>query len=96
MNITKKHITLLVIIGILISGIPAITLCSSYCVSSNLEMGSSMDGSCPLSFHSFAQIVFVLSVFEILPLAGLFSVRERQFIPSGVYWPLLKPPRYSH
>ncbi len=33
MNLTKKNLILLVIIGILVSGIPAVTLCSSYCVS---------------------------------------------------------------
>ena len=53
MNITKKHLILFIIIGILVSGIPVITLCSFYCVSSDLDLDSPMDGSCPFSYHSF-------------------------------------------
>ena len=96
MNITKKHLILFVIIGILVSGIPVITLCSSYCVSSDSNLDSPMDGSCPFSFHSFVQIVIVLSALFVLPLVGLFLVSDRQFIPPGVYLPLFKPPRFSH
>jgi len=43
----EKNLILFVIIVILMSGMPAITLCSSYCVSSDLELDSPMDGSCP-------------------------------------------------
>jgi hypothetical protein len=96
MNLIKKHLILTIIIGILGSGIPVITLCSSYCVSSNLDLDSSMDGSCPFLDHSFVQIAMVLSALFVLPLAGLFLVRDRQFIPPGVYWPFFKPPRFSH
>ena len=96
MNLTKKNLSLLVIIGILVSGIPVSTLCSSYCVSNNLDLDSPMDGSCPFSYHSFFQIAIVLSAFFVLPLAGLFLVRDRQLLPPGVYLPLFKPPRFSH
>jgi len=96
MNITKKHIVLSVIVGILVSGIPGITLCSSYCVSSNLDLDSPMDGSCPFSFHSYVQVIIVLSALFVLPFAGAFLGRDRQFITSGVYLPLFKPPRFSH
>jgi hypothetical protein len=96
MNLTRKNIILFIIIGILVSGIPVITLCSSYCVSSDLDLDSPMDGSCPFSYHSFVQIAIVLSALFVLPLAGLFLVRDRQFIPSGVYLPLFKPPRFFH
>ena len=96
MNITKKHLILIVIIGVLTSGIPAITLCSSYCVSSDLELDSPIDGNCPFLFHSFIQMANVLSALFVLPLAGLFLVRDRQLIPPGVYLPLFKPPRFSH
>ena len=96
MKLDKKHLILLIIVGMVVSSIPAITLCSSYCVSSDLDIDPPVDGSCPFSFHSFAQIVFMLSVFGVLPFAGLFSVRIRHFIPSEVYWPLLKPPRFSY
>jgi hypothetical protein len=96
MNITKKHLILLVIIGVLASGIPAITLCSSYCVSSNPDLDSPMDGSCPFSFHSFVQVIIVLSALFVLSLAGYFLARDRQFIPPGAHWPLFRPPRFSH
>jgi len=96
MNLTKKNLIPLVIIGILVSGLPAITLCSSYCVSSNLDLDSPMDGSCPFSDHSFFQIAIVFSALFVLPLAGLFFVRDRQFLPAGVYSLLYKPPRFSH
>ncbi len=95
MNITKKHLILIIIVGILGSGIPVITLCSSYCVSSDLDLDSPMHGSCPFADHSFVQIAMVLSALFVLPLAGLFLVSDRQFIPPGVYWPLFRPPRFS-
>ena len=95
MNLTWKNIIPFIIIGILVSGIPLIILCSAYCVSSDLNLDSPMDGGCPFSFHSFVQMVMVLSVLLVLPLAGLFLVRDRQFIPPGVYWPLFRPPRFS-
>ncbi len=96
MNLTKKNLILLVIIGILVSGIPVITMCPSYCVSSDPDLDSPMDGSCPFSFHSSVQMAIVLSALFVLPLAGFFLVRDRQFIPPGVYLPLFKPPRFSH
>ena len=96
MNITKKHLILFIVIGILVSGIPVITLCSSYCVSSDLDLDSPRDGSCPFLYPSLVQIAIVLSALFVLPLAGLFLVRDRQFMPSGVYLPLFKPPRFSH
>jgi hypothetical protein len=96
MNLTKKNLILLVIIGILMSGIPVITMCSSYCVSNDPDLDSPMDGSCPFSFHSFVQIAIGLSALFVLPLVGLFLVRDRQFIPPGVYWPFFRPPRFSH
>ena len=94
MNITKKHLILLVIIGILVSGIPVITLCSFYCISGDHD--SPLDASCPLSTHSFVQIAIMLSALIVLPLAGLFLVKDRQLIPPGSYLPLFKPPRFSH
>ena len=96
MNITKKNLILIVIIGVLTSGIPVITLCSTYCVSSDFDLDSPMDGNCPFSFHSFIQMANVLSALFVLPLAGLFLFWGRQFIPPGVYLPLFKPPRFSH
>ena len=96
MNITKKHLILIVIIGVLTSGIPAITLCSSYCVSSDLDLDSPIDRNCPFLFHSFILMANVLSALFVLPLAGLFISRDRQFIQPGVYLRLFKPPRFSH
>jgi hypothetical protein len=96
MNLNRRNLFLPIIIGIIVSGIPVINLCSSYCVSSDLELDSAMDGSCPFASHSFVQIAFVLSALFVLTLAGLFIVRDRQFIPLGVYGPLFRPPRFSH
>jgi hypothetical protein len=95
MNLNRKNLFLPIIIGILVSGIPAINLCSSYCVSSDPELDSAMGGSCPFAFHSFVQIAIVLSAIFVLPLAGLFIIRDRQFIQPGVYGPLFRPPRFS-
>jgi hypothetical protein len=96
MNLNRKNLTLLIIISILVSCLPVITLCSSYCVSNDLGFDSPVDGSCPFAFHSFVQISMVLSALFGLPLAGFFLVRDRQFITAGVYWPHFKPPRLSH
>jgi hypothetical protein len=95
MNLTRKNLILLIIIGILVSGIPVITLCSFSCISSDLDRNSPLDASCPLSNHSFVQIALMLSALIVLPFAGLFLVRDRQFIPPGIYLPLFKPPRFS-
>ena len=96
MNLTRKNLTLFIITDILVSGIPVIAMCSSYCVSSDLELDSAMDGSCPFAFHSFVQIAIGLSALFVLPLAGLFLARDRQFIPPGIYGPLFRPHRFSH
>ena len=96
MNLNRKNLLLPIIIGILAIGIPVINLCSSYCVSSALELDSPMDGSCPFAIHSFVRIAAVLSALFILTLTGLFLVNDRQFIPPGVYGPLFRPPRFSH
>ena len=90
MNFTRKNIIPFIIIGILVSGIPIITLCSFYCISGDLD--SSMDANCPLSNHSFVQIAIML----FLPFAGLCLVRNRQLIPPGIYLCLFKPPRSFH
>ena len=96
MNLNRKNLILPIIIGILVPGIPVIAMCSSYCVSSDSDLDSPMDTSCPFVSHSFVQIAIVLSALFVLPLAGLFPVRDRQFIPAGFYVPLFKPPRFSH
>jgi hypothetical protein len=96
MNLTRKNLILFIIIGILVSGIPVITLYSSSCISRGLDLDSPMDASCPFSYDSFVQVAIGLSALFVLPFAGLFLVRDRQFIPTGVYLPLFKPPRFSH
>ena len=96
MNRTKKNLILFVIIVILVSGIPAITMCTSNCASSDLDFDSPVNGNCSFSLHSFVQIVVVISAFLALVFAGRFLLRDRQLIPAGVYWPLFRPPRFSH
>jgi hypothetical protein len=91
---TRKNISLIIIIGILLYGFPAITLCSSYCGSRSLDLDSPVDGSCPISLYLYVQIAIALSALFVLPPAGFFLAGGRQFIPSGVYWPLFRPPRF--
>jgi len=95
MNIAKRNLIVLIIIGILLSGIPAITLCSSYCVASDFDLDSAMDGSCPFSLQPFVQIAILLSALYVLTSAGFLLATDRLSIPSGVYWPLFRPPRFS-
>lgn len=96
MNLNRKNLILPIIIGILVPGIPVITMCSSYCVAIDSDLDSAMDRSCPFAFHSFAQIAIVLSALFVLVLASLFPASDSQFIPAGFYMPLFKPPRFSH
>jgi len=95
MNITKKYLLFFIIIGILASGIPVISMCSSNCIASDLKFHPSVDGSCLFSFHSFVHMIIVLSALLALPFAGRFLVRDIQFTSPDVYWPLFKPPRFS-
>lgn len=96
MNLSRKNLILPIIVGILVSGIPVITLYSSYCGASEADSNSAVDGNCPFSLDSFAPIAMLLSALFVLPLAGFSLVIQQQFIPPGAYWPLLKPPRFSH
>jgi hypothetical protein len=96
MNPIRKNLILLTIIGILVSGIPVIALCSFSCISGGLDRDSHMDASCPLSNHSLVLIAVMLSALLVLPFAGPFLAWVRQFIPPGIYLPLFKPPRFSH
>ena len=95
MNIAKRNLIVPIIIGILLSGIPAITLCSSYCVASDFDPDSAMDGSCPFSLHPFIQIAILLSTLYVLTCAGFLLATDRLSISPGVYWPLFRPPRFS-
>ena len=95
MDITRKNISLIIIVGILLYGLPGITLCSSYCATKALDLDSPADGSCPISLHIFVQIAMALSALFVLPPAGFFLERNRHFIPRGVYLPLFKPPRIA-
>jgi hypothetical protein len=95
MDITKKNISLIIMVGFLLYGLPVVTLCSSYCVSKHLDLDSTVDGSCPFTYHSFVQIAIVLSILFISPLAAGFLLSgDRQFIPHGAFWPLFRPPRF--
>jgi len=96
MNLARKNHILLIIIGILVSGIPAIAFCTSYCGSSDIALYPAVNGNCPFSYDAFVKIVIVLSALFILPLAGLLIAGDRQFIPPGAYWPLYRPPRFCH
>jgi hypothetical protein len=96
MNLSRKNLILLIIIGILVSGIPVITLYSSYCSTAAADIDSAMNGNCPFSVDSFVTIAMVSFATFVLPRAGLSLVGQQQFIARGAYWPLLKPPRIAH
>jgi hypothetical protein len=95
MDIKRKNISLIIILGILLYGFPVVTLCSSYCVSSHFDLDSTIDGNCPFAYHSLVQIAIVLSALVIFHPAGFFHAGDRRIIPLGVYWPLFRPPRLS-
>jgi hypothetical protein len=92
MNRPRKNFILLIIIGILVSGIPAIALCSSYCISSAL--GSPQDANCSSSTHSFDQLAILLWALILLPFAGLFPGKDSQLMPPGISLPLFNPPDF--
>ncbi|KGM38235.1 hypothetical protein JY97_17610 [Alkalispirochaeta odontotermitis] len=96
LNPITKHPVLFGIISILAFGVPAITICSSYCIAMNFALDSPADGLCPLPFHEFFQIVLVISVLLALPFAGLFLFSGKHSIPSGIQLQLFKPPRTVH
>jgi len=96
MDIAQTNISLIVILGILLYGLPVVTLCSFSCASSNHGLDSPIEKICPLVYHSFIQISVVLSALFVLFPVGFFTASGRQFIPSGVYCPLFRPPRLSH
>jgi len=95
MSNTKKYITLLIIIGILVLGLPLSTICSSYCAYTHIDLDSTASGSCPVTSHLFFQISGSWSAFYLLPPSGLFLVRDSRIMSPGFYWPLFKPPRFS-
>lgn len=96
MNLTRKNLILFIVIGVLVSGIPVLTLFLSYCNTSGLALDSPMYAGCAFSYHAFIQIAVVLSALFVLPLVGPFLAREGQFIRPEVYLPIFKPPRFSH
>jgi len=83
MNIKSNNLILIIIIGILASGIPVIILCSSHCGTSHAGLDFPMDGKCSFSVHSFVQIAAELSVFGVIPLVGFLLFRRRFSIPAG-------------
>jgi hypothetical protein len=89
----KNHITFL-FIGLIVTGIPAIAFCTSYCATGDLDIYSALDESCPFSYDSFVRFTIVLSALFVLPFAGLFIASDKPFIPAGVCWLMFKPPRF--
>ncbi len=96
MNLAQKNIILFVILVILASGIPALTLCSTHCVTSNPGPDFHKEVKCSLSNHSFFQYGIEQSIFYITLLLGFFLVTSKLFIPAGYLSTLFKPPRFSY
>jgi hypothetical protein len=94
MNLAQKNIILFVILTILASGIPALTLCSTHCVTSHPGLDFHKEVKCPFSQHSFFQSGTALSIFYIIPLVGFFLVMNRRFIPAGFFPIPFRPPRF--
>ena len=94
MNLAQKNIILFVILGILVSGIPALTLCSTHCVTSNPSPDFHKELKCSLSNHSFFQHSIALAIFYTIPLVGFFLVMNRLFIPAGFFPTPFRPPRF--
>jgi hypothetical protein len=90
----RKNLILFLFVGLLVTGIPVIAFCASYCASGDFDVFSALDESCPFTYDSFERFTIVLSALFILPLAGLFIASDRQSLPAGVCRPLFKPPRF--
>ncbi len=96
MNLAQKNIILFVILGILASEIPALTLCSTHCVTNNPGPDFHKELKCSLSNHSFFQYGIELSIFYITLLLGFFLVTSILSLPTGYLSTLFKPPRFSY
>jgi hypothetical protein len=95
MDIAKKNISLIIILGILFYGIAFITItaCASICTASAPGFDLAKDVNCALSHHSFVPNGTDLSVLFALPLVGVLLVKGRQFIPTGILLSPFRPPR---
>jgi len=95
MNFKSNNLILPILIGILASGIPAMTLCSSHYGAGYAGLDFPEDALCSLSAHSFVQVADELSVIGVIPLFGILLFRRRFFIPAGFMVTIFKPPRFS-
>jgi hypothetical protein len=95
MNLAQKNIILFVILAILASGIPALTLCSTHCVTNNPSPDFHKEVKCSLSNHSFFQYGIELSIFYLTPLLDFFLVTSILSLPTGYLSTLFRPPRFS-
>jgi hypothetical protein len=93
MKLTRKNLTLLLIIGIMIYGILIITNWGPHCAAGGPDLGSPKDASCSISSDFFAQYHIELSYLFILPLVSFFLLITQHCIPSGFYISLFKPPK---
>jgi hypothetical protein len=93
MKFTQKNLIIFIILGMVASGIPAITLCSSHCVVSNASLDIPPDGPCSFSAHAFVQMGIEESSFAVTPLLGFFQITSAVFIPPGHFLSIFKPPR---
>lgn len=95
MKSINKNLALFIALGIMAYGIPVMAMCSSNCAVGNPDVDHTKDGNCSFLYHPYFQVGVLLPVLFVSLVAGLFFVRDRLFLPPGVYLPLFRPPRFS-
>ena len=93
MSALQKNLILVMVIGILASGIPAMTLCSTHCVASNAHLDVSDTAHCFGAFHGFVQVGVERSSLNLVPLVNFFHDTTEIVIPKGFLLSIFKPPR---
>ena len=93
MSVLQKNLILVMIIGTLTSGIPAITLCSSHCVASNAYLDVSDTAHCSGAFHGFVQLGVERPSLTVAPLVNFLHDTKEIVIPKGFLLSIFKPPK---
>ena len=94
MNRSGKKLFFMVITGILGSSFTLAILFLSFSISTNLNLDSLIDDSCPFLNRPYFQIVMLLSALFVLPLEDLFLVHHKRFIPFGGHLLFFDLPRF--
>ncbi len=95
MSIAKKNISLIILVGLLFYALAVIMIavCAFNCSANAIGFDLLKDANCALSHQSFVPNAMELSVLFVLPFAGIFVFKGRQFLPAGMLFSLFRPPR---